>query len=403
MSNPVNIFFIYARADQKYKQRIINNLSPLIQDGTITVWSDEHIPPGADWEKEIRKNLNTADVILALVSGDFLGSSYIQSTEMLLAFERHEKKEVEIIPIILGACLWESNARLKNLQALPDDGKPVNTWSPEDNAYLSIALGVKAKINEVLARRRKAEEDNIAAAQKVLQQKEWEYAQSKGTVTAYMEYVQRFQLSPEQQDEVEDGLTKTREAIDYTLACVRDTKEAYEDYLKTYKKANPLYEEDAKRRMQGAKPAANGAPPRKPLPLPPSAPPIASAPPTSSLSRLPDWAKYASAVALVLLAYRIFRPQPESNQPDQSELAWKKTLETGTKKAYDAYRFSFPNGKHFNEAGDSIQAIQNFVNVHIQKANNVKFSPPDARAELKLVLDRDPDNAQANMLWEQLK
>lgn len=382
MSNPVSVFFIYARQDQNYKKRIVNNLTPLIQNGTITVWNDEDILPGANWENEIAQHLSEADIILALVSEDFLASSYIQSKELIKAFERYENKEVEIIPIILRACLWEENPRLKTLQALPDEGKAVNNWSPEDNAYRSIALGVQAKINEVFARKRLAEEEKIAHAKEVLQQKEWEYAQNKGTVTAYREYVERFQPDHLRQEEVLRELGRIKEEIDYAIACVRNTPEAYDTYLKAYQKSRPQFEQSAKERIQNAKaqpgkvpsPSSVGA---KPAPGD-AAEGQESAHPSSSTWAFPDWAKHAGIVAAVGILALLLWPRKDETPlaSDPSEQAWAKAK---TKKDYEAYQYAFPNGQRFQEAGDSIQAIQRFSSLHIQKAKNVRFSPEDAK------------------------
>ncbi len=97
---PIKIFCCYARKDEALLKKFKVHLKPLQQKGLIDVWYDRNISAGMEWEQEISSRLNEAQIILLLVSPDFLGSDYCYSIEMRRALERHERGEARVIPII---------------------------------------------------------------------------------------------------------------------------------------------------------------------------------------------------------------------------------------------------------------------------------------------------------------
>ena len=103
----VKIFFCYAREDEALLKKLKTHLKPLQRQGLIDVWYDRDITAGTEWEREIKEHLNTAQIILLLVSPDFMNSDYCYSVEMQRALQRHEAREASVIPIILRPVSWE--------------------------------------------------------------------------------------------------------------------------------------------------------------------------------------------------------------------------------------------------------------------------------------------------------
>ena len=145
---PVEIFFCYARKDQPFLKKLKAHLIPLERDKLITTWVDTDIDAGKEWEQEINKHLNTAQVILLLVSPNFMNSDYCYSKEMIRAMERHESGEACVIPIILRQTYWQQ-APFGKLQALPSDGLSIASWSNQDQAFINVVEGI-SKIIEKL-------------------------------------------------------------------------------------------------------------------------------------------------------------------------------------------------------------------------------------------------------------
>ena len=112
------------------------HLRPLERAKMAKVWYDGIIEAGNDWEKEIKNHLHSAEIILLLISADFIDSDYCYDEEMTDALKKHEQNESKVIPIILRPCAWKYSPFAK-LQVLPKDGKPV--IEHEDYAFTEIA------------------------------------------------------------------------------------------------------------------------------------------------------------------------------------------------------------------------------------------------------------------------
>ena len=139
---PVNLFYSYAHEDRELLGELRAQLAILRRDGSISEWHDRDIGAGTDWNAEIRRELETADLVLILVSPDFINSDYCWSKELKLALDRHEQGRARLIPIILRPCSWQ-DAPFAKLQALPFDSRAVTTWSNRDEAFADIAKAIR--------------------------------------------------------------------------------------------------------------------------------------------------------------------------------------------------------------------------------------------------------------------
>jgi|GEM_PF-4166228 len=143
----VSTFFCYAHEDEALLRKLKAHLLPLQRQGLIDVWHDRDISAGTEWQQEIIIHLNEANIILLLVSPDFMASDYCYGIEMKRALERHQRGEARVIPIILRSVYWQGI--LGNLQALPTDAKPVKSWSDIDEAFFDVTEGIRIVVEEV--------------------------------------------------------------------------------------------------------------------------------------------------------------------------------------------------------------------------------------------------------------
>jgi hypothetical protein len=146
---PITIFFCYAREDEALLIKLKAHLRPLQWEGLIDVWHDRDISAGTEWEREISDHLKKAQIILLLVSPDFMNSDYCYSIEMKQAVKRHERKEARVIPVILEYVAWRVDP-LNKLQALPTDTEPVAGWDNTNKALFHVTEGIR-KVAEELA------------------------------------------------------------------------------------------------------------------------------------------------------------------------------------------------------------------------------------------------------------
>ncbi len=101
MAGTVEIFLSYAHRDKKWKDKLVEHLSLLKQQGCIAMWYDQDISAGVEWQQAIREHLDQAQIILLLISPAFMASEHCYCMEMTRALERHHTGEARVIPIIL--------------------------------------------------------------------------------------------------------------------------------------------------------------------------------------------------------------------------------------------------------------------------------------------------------------
>lgn len=136
------LFISYTHKDEPFKDDLIEHLSGLKENGSISSWNDRQIMPGEEWDDAIKKNLTEADIVLFLVSSSFMASNYIKDVEIKHTLERYRNNEVIIVPIIIRPCDF-SMLPISKLQALPKDAKPISTWADRDEAFLNVVNGIK--------------------------------------------------------------------------------------------------------------------------------------------------------------------------------------------------------------------------------------------------------------------
>jgi tetratricopeptide (TPR) repeat protein len=148
----ITIFYSYAREDEALCQTLEKHLILLEREGLIEPWHDRDIQAGTEWKQEIDEHLNTADLILLLISPDFLASDYCYEYEMQRAIERHQRGQARVIPVILRPCSWRS-APFGALQALPRDGRAIIQWDNQDAAFLDVEQNLRAQIEQLYGTR----------------------------------------------------------------------------------------------------------------------------------------------------------------------------------------------------------------------------------------------------------
>jgi len=149
---PVNLFISYSHKDDDYLNQLKQHLKPMERQGMIKVWCDREIEPGTKWNKEISDKLETADIVLLLISPGFFSSDFCTINEMDRALEKLEKGEVRLIPVIIEPVDWHDNP-FAELQVLPEGAKPVSKWEDKNEAWLNVVENIKSMSKEILESR----------------------------------------------------------------------------------------------------------------------------------------------------------------------------------------------------------------------------------------------------------
>ena len=147
-NKPLNVFISYAHEDDFIREDLCTHLSPLIKDGLINSWSDREITAGTNWAGTIDNRLESADIILLLISANFINSKYCYDVEMKRALERHEAGTARVIPVIIRPCDWKG-LPFGKLNALPLSGEPIQVANNLDRALTQISQELRKIVQEL--------------------------------------------------------------------------------------------------------------------------------------------------------------------------------------------------------------------------------------------------------------
>jgi hypothetical protein len=124
MTEPI-VFISYSHKDEREKDRLLSHLRVLQSEGLISLWSDDRISVGADWESEIWAAMAQAKVAILLISADFLTSDFILGQEVPTLLKRRRSEGLTVFPVIAKDCAWQEVDWLTRMNVRPKNGRPI--------------------------------------------------------------------------------------------------------------------------------------------------------------------------------------------------------------------------------------------------------------------------------------
>ena len=137
-----SVVICYSHKDESHLNELRSHLAGLQRQGVISTWHDRRIEHGLNLDDEIDQRIESAGIVLLLISSDFIASDYCYEREMTRALERNQEGSARVIPVILRPCDWEQ-LPFGRLKAVPKDGAAVTTYANRDAAYLEIAQAIR--------------------------------------------------------------------------------------------------------------------------------------------------------------------------------------------------------------------------------------------------------------------
>ncbi len=150
----VRLFYSYSHKDESLRNELETHLKLLQRRGRIDTWQDRKIEAGDDWKRRIDENLERADIILLLVSADFIASDYCYEIELKRALEREKNGEATVIPIIVRDVSL-IGVPFEGLQYLPKDGVAVAKWQDRDSAWRNVSEGIERAVEGIRKKSRR--------------------------------------------------------------------------------------------------------------------------------------------------------------------------------------------------------------------------------------------------------
>lgn len=164
-TGPIRAFLSYAHEDHGWRDRVLKHLGWLRNSGRLEHFDDRQLKPGEAWDSRIQAELLEADIVIVLISPDFVGSAYCGLKELLIALERAERASARIVPILcdhvdLGAL------PIAHLQCSPQDEqndlKPLVDWPNCNVPLAAIAASIRGIVQELEAARSSTPADEVA-------------------------------------------------------------------------------------------------------------------------------------------------------------------------------------------------------------------------------------------------
>ncbi|MBK7939965.1 MAG: TIR domain-containing protein [Lewinellaceae bacterium] len=148
---PVKAFVSYSHADLEHLKTLKNALSPLIRLNKLQVWDDKNIEAGDEWEKVIFQQLEEADIVLCLVSADFVASDFCYKKEFGAALEAHRKGDKTIVPVMLRSTDWK-DLPLSEIQGVP--GEWITSAANKDEAWTKVSESLRPALDKAKQRKK---------------------------------------------------------------------------------------------------------------------------------------------------------------------------------------------------------------------------------------------------------
>ncbi|MEH2242791.1 TIR domain-containing protein [Nostoc sp.] len=221
----VELFISYSHRDEELRQQLDKHLASLKRQKVIDSWHDHKIEAGMEWAKQIDDNLNKADIILLLISPDFIFSNYCSEIEVEQAIKRHEAGEAIVVPIILEPCDW-TWLPFSKYQAFPKNAKPITTWTNPNEAFLDVIQGIRI------------------VAERLFEQHQQKFKQKEAAQNQYLKKVEEIlsfdgEISIPAQDtldEIREELGLTPEEAGELKTCAFAPYKKYKENLQKYEK-----------------------------------------------------------------------------------------------------------------------------------------------------------------------
>ncbi len=128
MSDRPKVFISYSHKDVKHLKRLRTHLADYERNGLVDIWDDTRLIGGEDWQQEIKKAIQSAKVVVLLISADFLASDFIAYEELPQLLAVRKAEGTLILSVMLGPCNFEET-ELKVFQVVNNPSEPLSSMT----------------------------------------------------------------------------------------------------------------------------------------------------------------------------------------------------------------------------------------------------------------------------------
>ena len=139
MPKPYSVFIVHAREDVHYLDELLGYLAPMERAGMLKIWCDRDMNSFEKWDDPVLRRINTADIILLLVSQSYLKSAPSHSKELNFARMRHKSGDTTVIPVILEPCDFDNDPIVSTFSKLPQDSGTLKNSEQSQDLWPDVA------------------------------------------------------------------------------------------------------------------------------------------------------------------------------------------------------------------------------------------------------------------------
>lgn len=138
MATELKAFISYSHDDMRFKNSLLKHLESINKLFNIDFWHDGEINAGGHINDDVIYALNISDIIILLISENYISSNFCYNIEMERAFQRERNNECIIVPVLLKNTSLNEAMPFYNLKTLPTDRKPITSFRPYDKGYADV-------------------------------------------------------------------------------------------------------------------------------------------------------------------------------------------------------------------------------------------------------------------------
>ncbi|MGI0115866.1 toll/interleukin-1 receptor domain-containing protein [Zooshikella sp. RANM57] len=145
---PLKMFISYCHKDEEFLNELREHLHPLTKKELIEIWHDKDLVAGDHLDSKILTQLESADLVVCLISAQYISSYSCFEKELVESFSRMSETNARIIPVIIKPCSWKETF-IVNYLCLPKDGKAIASWGDKDEGYVNVVEEIKKVAEDV--------------------------------------------------------------------------------------------------------------------------------------------------------------------------------------------------------------------------------------------------------------
>lgn len=146
VTEPLKLFLLYAMEDEPLRKELETHLKVIERTGLVDLWHEGKMLAGDNMDETIAKNLETAHIIIPLITANFIASDKLYQNYLQKAMERHHSNKARLVPILMQHCYLGETVfdGWKIMQ--PKRGKPVYSNEHDTNQVLTEVVAALSDI-----------------------------------------------------------------------------------------------------------------------------------------------------------------------------------------------------------------------------------------------------------------